>query len=87
MPKCKPFTNTSHNIARLIANRYRKNYGWVRLILIRKVTNIAAESIKEKNEPQRFEKAFDGIPRDVWHVFESPDECYQIISDVVERTG
>jgi hypothetical protein len=52
------------------------------LILIRKVTDIAAIGIEEKNEPERFKKAFEGVSKSVWHVFESPDECYKIISDV-----
>jgi hypothetical protein len=54
----------------------------VHLILIRKVTDIAAIGIEEKNEPERFKKAFEGVSKSVWHVFESPDECYKIISDV-----
>lgn len=37
--------------------------GWIKLVLIRKVTDIAAVGIKEKNEPERFEKAFEGVPR------------------------
>jgi len=51
----------------------------VRIILIRKVTDIAAIGISEKNEPERFEKAFKGVPKGVWHVFERPDECFDII--------
>jgi len=65
---------------------YRKHYGWVRLILIRKVTDIAAVGMEEKNVPERFEKAFKGVPKSVWHVFETPEECYRIISDVVKNT-
>ncbi|TVY91320.1 Phosphatidate phosphatase [Lachnellula willkommii] len=61
---------------------FRKFPCWVHLILIRKVTDIAAIGIEEKNEPKRFEKAFDGVPNSVWHVFESPEECYKILSDV-----
>lgn len=57
--------------------------GWVQVILIRKVTDIAAVGIEAKNEPARFEKAFEGIPRHVWHVFEDPAECYRIIEDAV----
>lgn len=64
------------------SERYRKYPGWVHLILIRKVTDIAAVGINEKNEPKRFEKAFEGIPSNIWHVFESPEECYKIVSDV-----
>jgi phosphatidate phosphatase APP1 len=62
---------------------YRRYPGWIRLIFIRKVTDIAKDNMKEKNEPSRFEKAFEGVPTDVWYVFESPEECYQRINDVV----
>jgi hypothetical protein len=55
------------------------------LILIRKVTDIAAVGIQEKNDPKRFEDAFQGIPTDAWHVFEKPEECYQIIKDAVAK--
>ncbi|PBP24454.1 actin filament organization protein app1 [Diplocarpon rosae] len=55
------------------------------LILIRKVADIAALGIKEKNEPKRFEKAFQDVPKDIWHVFETPEECYQLVQDAVGR--
>jgi hypothetical protein len=61
---------------------YRAFPGWVRLILIRKVTDIAAIGIADKNEPERFEKAFEDVPRSAWHVFEDPDECYRLIDKV-----
>ncbi|CZS91817.1 related to actin cytoskeleton organization and biogenesis [Rhynchosporium agropyri] len=64
---------------------YRKHKGWVKLILIRKVTDIAALGIEEKNEPKRFEKAFKDVPKDIWHVFETPDECYPLIKTTVAR--
>lgn len=56
----------------------------MRLILIRKVTDIAAIGIEAKNEPGRFEKAFEGVPTDRWHVFEDPEECRQFIQTTVE---
>ncbi|KAH8890219.1 hypothetical protein GQ53DRAFT_651271 [Thozetella sp. PMI_491] len=62
---------------------YRKYPGWVRLIFIRKVTDIAALGIAAKNEPARFEKAFEGVPRSAWHVFEDPSECHAIVRDLV----
>jgi phosphatidate phosphatase APP1 len=37
--------------------------GWIKLVLIRKVTDIAAIGIEAKNEPKRFEEAFAGVPR------------------------
>ena len=60
---------------------YREFPGWVGLILIRKVTDIAAIGIEAKNEAERFEKAFEGVPRSVRHVFEDPAECFKIIQD------
>ncbi|KAK3989232.1 hypothetical protein QBC44DRAFT_86012 [Cladorrhinum sp. PSN332] len=62
---------------------YRMDPGWIKLILIRKVTDISAIGIQEKNQPERFEKAFEDIPRDLWHVFEDPTECQELIHKVV----
>lgn len=56
------------------------------MILIRKATDVAQFGIDEKNEPERFEKAFKDIPRDAWHVFEDPSECAQIIKDAMKRS-
>lgn len=65
-----------------------RTYGhkWIRLILIRRVTGVAAIGIDEKNKPERFEKAFENVPRKVWHIFDEPSECYQIIEDIVKAT-
>ncbi|KAK3905487.1 hypothetical protein C8A05DRAFT_41543 [Staphylotrichum tortipilum] len=57
--------------------------GWIKLILIRKVADVAAVGIEEKNEPSRFEKAFEGVPRGVWHVFNDPAECWPVIQKTV----
>ncbi|KAK1982510.1 hypothetical protein LZ30DRAFT_759876 [Colletotrichum cereale] len=64
---------------------YREFKGWVKLILIRKVVDIAAVGISAKNEPERFEKAFKNIPRDDWFVFENPVDCNKIIRDTVAQ--
>lgn len=53
--------------------------------MIRKVEDIAAIGIDSKNEPERFEAAFEGVPREVWHVFTDPKECEKIIEDVVSK--
>ncbi|RDW83446.1 hypothetical protein BP5796_04937 [Coleophoma crateriformis] len=66
---------------------YRNFGGWVHLILIRKVTDIAAVGLQAKNEPQRFQQAFKGVPSNRWFVFETPEQCYQIINDVVQSTA
>ncbi|CAK7212316.1 hypothetical protein SCUCBS95973_001422 [Sporothrix curviconia] len=62
---------------------YRTYPGWVGLIMIRKVTDIAALGMAEKNEPERFEKAFEGVPASVWHVFEDPKECYALVQQAL----
>ncbi|KAI1388170.1 uncharacterized protein F4822DRAFT_236582 [Hypoxylon trugodes] len=64
---------------------YRTYPGWVKIILIRKVEDIAAIGIEAKNEPERFEKAFKNVPREVWHVFSNPAECHKIIQDAVSK--
>lgn len=43
------------------------------MVLIRKVTDIAAVGIQEKNEAVRFEKAFAGVPRSVPSMAASPN--------------
>ncbi|RYP00255.1 hypothetical protein DL764_006554 [Monosporascus ibericus] len=62
---------------------YRTYPDWVKVILIRKVEDIAAIGIDSKNQPERFEEAFEGIPKDVWHVFTDPAECAKIIDNTV----
>ena len=52
----------------------RKFPGWIRVIYIRKVTGIAEMNEREKNAPGRFEKAFEGLDRNLWHVFTEPGE-------------
>lgn len=64
---------------------YRLYPGWVRCILIRKAVEPDAVGIQEKNEPARFETAFKGIPKDVWHVFEDPQECHRVVRDVINK--
>ncbi|KAI1495995.1 hypothetical protein F5X99DRAFT_401780 [Biscogniauxia marginata] len=65
---------------------YRSYPGWVKLILIRKVEDIAAIGIESKNEPERFEKAFKDVPQDVWHVFTDPAECNKIVQEAVSKS-
>ncbi|KAK0638930.1 hypothetical protein B0T16DRAFT_234868 [Cercophora newfieldiana] len=64
---------------------YRAFPGWVKLILIRKVTDIASVGTEEKNLPARFENAFEGVPKEAWHVFEDPAECKALIQKLVAR--
>ena len=39
----------------------------------------------EKNSPERFEKAFKDVPKDVWQVFEDPNELYAAV-DALKAT-
>lgn len=57
--------------------------GWIKIILVLRVTDISAFGFEEKNRPQRFKQAFAGVPESVWHVFELPSECYQTIREAV----
>ncbi|KAF7542551.1 hypothetical protein G7Z17_g11477 [Cylindrodendrum hubeiense] len=66
---------------------YRAKPGWVKMILIRKATDISSIGIDEKNQLERFEKAFRGIPLEAWHVFEDPSECSMIVKKLVRRGG
>ncbi|KFY34311.1 hypothetical protein V494_06883 [Pseudogymnoascus sp. VKM F-4513 (FW-928)] len=58
---------------------YRKHPKWIGLILIRRVENIAEVGLEEKNDASRFEKAFEGVPKSVWHVFGEAEECYKYV--------
>jgi phosphatidate phosphatase APP1 len=59
------------------AEMYERYPGWVQAIAIRKVTDVA--HMEEKNEPERFEKAFENVPDHVWTVFEDPEELYEFV--------
>jgi phosphatidate phosphatase APP1 len=61
------------------AEIYNRYPGWVKAIFIRKVLGL--NGMEEKNKAERFEKAFEGIPADVWRVFEDPTE----LGEAVER--
>jgi len=55
------------------------------MILIRKATDVAAFGIDEKNQLERFEKAFKHVPVEASHVFEDPSECRNIVRDVIRK--
>lgn len=62
---------------------YRKHPKWIGAIYIRKVTGVDGMNVAEKNPPERFEKAFEGVPRDIWYVFEDPSELYAKVNALV----
>ncbi|KAI9822366.1 MAG: hypothetical protein M1827_000085 [Pycnora praestabilis] len=63
---------------------YRKYEGWVKKIFIRKVTDIAELDETEKNSDDRFEKAFRGVPKEVWRTFTDPKDLYEAVDALKE---
>ncbi len=57
----------------------RKFGGWVKAVFIRKVTDVAEMKGTDKNTDERFEKAFEGVPRGVWRTFEDPAELKEAV--------
>ncbi|KAF2756934.1 actin filament organization protein-like protein App1-like protein [Pseudovirgaria hyperparasitica] len=66
---------------------YRKHPDWIKAIFIRKVTGVAAVNEEAKISDERFEKAFAGVPRDVWTVFEEPNVLYAKVDALVKGEG
>ncbi|KAF3491004.1 actin patch protein 1 [Arthroderma uncinatum] len=62
------------------AEAYKKHDGWIKAIYIRKVTDVG--NMGDRNDPERFEKAFEGIPRSVWRVFEHADELSALVDEL-----
>ncbi|RMZ77746.1 hypothetical protein DV737_g4196, partial [Chaetothyriales sp. CBS 132003] len=54
------------------AKLYHNNPGWVKAIYIRTPTDLP--HMEQKNSPERFAKAFDGIPKSIWKTFVVPSE-------------
>lgn len=59
---------------------YRKYPGWVGAIFIRLVEDVEPLNEAEKNKPERFEKAFKDVPKDVWTVFSDPKELWDKVA-------
>ncbi|KAA8644748.1 hypothetical protein EYZ11_002183 [Aspergillus tanneri] len=59
------------------AEIYRKHPDWIKVIWIRKVTDIP--HLEEQNSPERFKAAFHGVPDTIWRVFEDPDEMASLV--------
>lgn len=62
---------------------YRTHPEWIKAIYIRKVTDISAVGIQEKNTDERFQAAFKDVPTTVWRVFSGPEELYDVVRDLV----
>ncbi|OMP82743.1 Actin patch protein 1 [Diplodia seriata] len=59
--------------------------GWVGAVFIRRVTGVAEIDRTSKNKPERFEKAFEGVERGLWRVFDDPREVYAEVDRLVGR--
>ncbi|KAJ5724019.1 hypothetical protein N7488_002054 [Penicillium malachiteum] len=62
------------------AEMYRKYPEWIHAIAIRKVKDVA--HMEERNKDERFEQAFQGVPSEVWTVFEDPVELYDFVDQL-----
>jgi phosphatidate phosphatase APP1 len=56
---------------------YRMFPKWIGAIYIRRVTGVSEMDEGKKNAPERFTKAFEDVPDNVWYVFDDPSELYQ----------
>jgi len=63
---------------------YRKHGKWIGAIFIRKVTGVEGMDEEKKNAPGRFEEAFKGVPKEVWYVFQDPQELYAKVDALVQ---
>lgn len=54
-------------------------------IFIRKVSGVNPKLEEKLNAPERFEKAFEGIPRDVWKVFVDGSEIMDEVPKIKEE--
>jgi len=67
------------------AETYHNNPNWVRAIFIRKVTGVAEMDEQRKNSDERFEKAFEEVPKEIWYVFEDPKELFTKVDELLAR--
>ena len=57
---------------------YHRYPGWVKAIWIHVVEGVDPDAEKTLNAPERFEKAFAGIPRQVWRKFKNPEDLLSV---------
>lgn len=76
--------DSTQSDAEAYGEAYRKHPKWIGAIYIRKVTGVSEMDEGQKNSPERFEKAFKDVPKNVWHVFEDPNELYAKVDALVQ---
>ena len=57
----------------------RKYKGWVKKVFIRRVEDVAEMKETDKNSPERFEKAFEGVDKSIWQTFLHPEELQEAV--------
>ena len=67
-PSCYDLANDS----------YHKYPGWIKAIWIHIVEGVDPHAEKTLNSPERFAKAFAGIPPGVWRTFKDPQELLSV---------
>ena len=65
-------------------NICRKYPGWVKKVFIRRVEDVAEMKDTDKNTPERFEKAFEGVDKAVWQTFADPAELREAVAKMRE---
>ena len=70
--------------AEVYAEMYRKHPNWVRAIYVRRVPAEGdSDAMDDKNSDKRFEKAFKGVPKEVWRTFDDPSELYGAVDTLL----
>lgn len=64
----------------------RKFPGWIKAIYIHKVTGIAEMNVNDKDSDERFEKAFSGLDRGLWHVYTDASELKERVDALAHET-
>lgn len=63
----------------------RKYPGWIKAIFINKVTDIADVSLADRNSDERFEKAFKGLDRGLWHVYDDASTLQRRVDELARN--
>jgi len=73
------------------AELYRLHPTWIKAIYIRKVQNIKEvtdvlpwRNQEKRNSKERFEKAFEGVPKEIFYVFDDPKELYDKVAQLIK---
>lgn len=89
------FGDSTQSDPEAYATLYREAPGWIRGIFIRRVKDVVevtdkvpghGDDAEKRNSDERFEKAFEGVDRRAWYIFDEPGEVYPRVEEVL-RAG